>query len=202
MANSLEINIIKILDTIVTILFVVLFTCSPCYGSTLISDIICKLELKYRNKFSQWKFCHLSMYRLDSPYVVSYRILNRLFNPEGTCTLVPFWESSVAGDNILPPFKFSQYLPSYLAGLWEGDGHLTFKRDKDNTIVGATLAITFHMKDQPLCEHLQKLLGGNIRLKTAENACVLSFQNRDYLFKIVKLLSGCLRSPKLLAPTI
>jgi len=67
--------------------------------------------------------------------------------------------------------------------------------DKDNTIVGATLAITFHMKDKP--EHLQKLLGGNIRLKTAENACVLSFQNRESLFKIVKLLSGCLRSPKL-----
>lgn len=48
-----------------------------------------------------------------------------------------------------------------------------------------------------MCEHLQKLLGGNIRLKTAENACVLSFQNRESLFKIVKLLSGCLRSPKL-----
>lgn len=137
------------------------------------------------------------MFRPDSSYVLSYWILNNAINPEGTDILVPFWESSVTGlgDNTI--FQFSQYLPAYLAGLWEGDGHVSFKRDKDNRIVGATLGITFHMKDLPLCKHLQKLLGGNIRLKTDENACALSFQNRESLLKIVKLLSGNLRSPKL-----
>jgi LAGLIDADG endonuclease/Cytochrome C and Quinol oxidase polypeptide I len=90
------------------------------------------------------------------------------------------------------------YINSYLAGLWEGDGHLTFTYSKEtNEITNATLAISFHIKELPLCKHLQSILGGNIRLKTENNACVLSFNSRSSLILIVQRISNYLRSPKI-----
>lgn len=64
------------------------------------------------------------------------------------------------------------------------------------TLKGATLSITFNVKDLPLCKHLQTLLEGNIRIKQKNNACVLSFQKRETLLKLVKMMSGNLRTPK------
>jgi hypothetical protein len=40
-------------------------------------------------------------------------------------------------------------------------------------------------------------LGGNIRLKTENNACVLSFNSRSSLILIVQRISNYLRSPKI-----
>jgi hypothetical protein len=90
-------------------------------------------------------------------------------------------------------------LASYVAGLFEGDGHISFQIYKPtNKVSSATLGITFNIKELMLCEHLQSKLGGKIRLKTEYNACDLLFTNRTSLIKIVQLVSSHLRSPKII----
>lgn len=42
---------------------------------------------------------------------------------------------------------------SYLAGLWEGDGHLTFPKKK-NPVFG----ITFHIKDLPIAQKIKEII--------------------------------------------
>jgi hypothetical protein len=50
---------------------------------------------------------------------------------------------------------------SYLAGLFEGDGHIVitkgnnYNKNKITKIRKITIGITFHIKDLPLCEHLK-----------------------------------------------
>ena len=54
-------------------------------------------------------------------------------------------------------------LGPYLAGLWEGDGHISFGDGYPD------FAISFHIKDKPLAYKLQSLTGlGNIRDKSLE----------------------------------
>ena len=90
-------------------------------------------------------------------------------------------------------------LASYVAGLFEGDGHISLQKSKiTNKVIGATLGITFNIKELMLCQHLQSKLGGKIRLKTEYNACDLLFTNRISLIKIVPLISSHLRSPKII----
>jgi hypothetical protein len=90
-------------------------------------------------------------------------------------------------------------LASYVAGLFEGDGHISLPKSKiTNKVIGATLGITFNIKELMLCQHLQSKLGGKIRLKTEYNACDLLFTNRISLIKIVQLISSHLRSPKII----
>jgi len=52
-------------------------------------------------------------------------------------------------------------LNSYLAGLFEGDGHIIISRGNNQSKIGITkirkitIGITFNIKDLPLCEHLK-----------------------------------------------
>lgn len=116
---------------------------------------------------------------------------------------------------------------SYLAGLWEGDGHIyipkpinvpiSIKESKEkylNSNSGDSmvkledtiksnkektpyLAITLPIKEEPLIIHLQILLGGNIRYKYKENALIWTIISRDKIINIVKLMNGYLRTPKI-----
>lgn len=85
-------------------------------------------------------------------------------------------------------------LGSYLAGLWEGDGHIGIPNRE-----GASpyLAITFNKKDKPLVYKLKEVLGGNIRDKTKEKALVLNIVSKEAILNIVKILNGNLRTPKI-----
>jgi len=92
---------------------------------------------------------------------------------------------------------------SYLAGLWEGGGHVTFIYNSDRSrIIRADFGITFKLEDMPLAEHLLSELGvGYIRNKSLEryaaNACVLIVNPQDGLVKIVSILNGYLRTTKI-----
>jgi hypothetical protein len=88
-------------------------------------------------------------------------------------------------------------LSAYLAGLFEGDGHIVISR-KENCIIRIVIGITFNLKDLPLCNHLKLILGdGYIRIKHKENACVLIFHTDNSVIKFINLINGYLRSPKL-----
>lgn len=93
---------------------------------------------------------------------------------------------------------------SYLAGLFEGDGHIGISKGNSQNknriprIRKVVIGITFNIKDLPLCEHLKlKIQDGWIRIKNKENACTLLFHTDKSLITFVKIVNGYLRSPKI-----
>ena len=89
---------------------------------------------------------------------------------------------------------------SYLAGLFEGDGHIWIQ----NPDVGykkkhnPRFCITFSLKNEPLAKKLLDIIeSGFIRYKPKDNACVLVVSPVVGLKKIVYLINGELRTPKI-----
>lgn len=97
---------------------------------------------------------------------------------------------------------------SYLAGLWEGDGHIILPKqrasyqspffhnlEKKNT---PSIAITFAEKDLPLVERIaQRRFGGWIRRKIKERALVYTITKQSDILNIVREMNGFLRTPKI-----
>lgn len=95
-------------------------------------------------------------------------------------------------------------LGSYLAGLYEGDGHISISTNDSHHKYIPRFNITFNLKDKPLADRLLYLIkkysrieSGFIRIKNNENACVITISNRDSLIFIVNLMNGKLRGPKI-----
>jgi LAGLIDADG endonuclease len=89
---------------------------------------------------------------------------------------------------------------SYLAGLWEGDGHLILPKHNDQVRRNSTkscLAITFFEKNLPLVQRLVNKYGGWIRFKTKEKAFVWTITKQSDLLNLVNLINGSLRTPKI-----
>lgn len=98
-------------------------------------------------------------------------------------------------------------LGSYLAGVFEGDGHISMStptgKDSKNQY-SPRFNITFNLKDKPLADKLLSLIkyysgrdSGFIRIKHKENACVITISNPEVLVFIVYLINGKLRGPKI-----
>jgi hypothetical protein len=76
----------------------------------------------------------------------------------------------------------------YLAGLFEGDGHIT----------KTGFHITFHINQLPLVKKIISKLGyGTIRYKKSDNTCVLNITNLAKLISFISLINGKLRTPKI-----
>lgn len=91
-----------------------------------------------------------------------------------------------------------QKLKSYLAGLFEGDGHIWIQKSGQSKRHNPRFCITFHMKNEPLAKKLLELVGsGFIRYKLQDKACVLVVSSVVGLKKIVNLINGELRTPKI-----
>lgn len=112
-------------------------------------------------------------------------------------------------------------LGAYLAGLWEGDGHIWIPKTShapSGKRYTPQFSITWNDKDSPLCKALQTILGGVIRHKLLRvqplsppflyedrggkgmvrdnNAYVLTITNIQDLTRIITLMNGYLRTPK------
>jgi hypothetical protein len=93
--------------------------------------------------------------------------------------------------------KFSFPINSYLAGLFEGDGHIWLPKDTLSKKHNPRFCVTFNIKDLPLAEKLLAIIGfGFIRIKQKENACVLTISPVNGLIKVVNLINGQMRTPK------
>lgn len=93
-------------------------------------------------------------------------------------------------------YKQSEMLGFYIAGLFEGDGHIVMPTglNKHNP----RWHITFHIKNKPLAQKLLSKIGsGFIRYKVENNACVLTVSTVEGLKSIVHLTNGKLRTPKI-----
>lgn len=91
-------------------------------------------------------------------------------------------------------------LNSYLAGLFEGNGHILIQNNVSMSVKrhNPKFCIPFPMKDAPLAIKLLKLLEyGYIAYKPKNNACVLIVSEVKGLVKIINLINGELRTPKI-----
>lgn len=88
---------------------------------------------------------------------------------------------------------------SYLAGLIEGDGHLSVpKALKSSSGINtwAKIEIIFALKDAPSAEFLQKIFGGNIYRISGKNCVKWSIQAKKSVTFIVNCINGKFRTPK------
>ena len=94
--------------------------------------------------------------------------------------------------------KFNNNLNTYLAGLFEGDGHIWIQNPDMKKKHNPRFCITFSLKNEALAKNLLNLIGsGFIRYKPKDNACVLVVSPVVGLKKIVYLINGELRTPKI-----
>lgn len=93
-------------------------------------------------------------------------------------------------------YKNSETLGFYIAGLFEGDGHLILPAASSKH--NPRWHVTFHIKDKYLAHKLlDNISYGFIRYKTKENACVLTVSPVKGLKKLVSLINGKLKTPKI-----
>jgi hypothetical protein len=93
-------------------------------------------------------------------------------------------------------YKQPEMLDYYIAGLFEGDGHIVMPTvfNKHNP----RWHITFHIKNKPLAQKLLSKIGyGFIRYKTKHNACVLTVSPVKGLKVLIYMINGKLRTPKI-----
>ena len=87
---------------------------------------------------------------------------------------------SAKGESVEESIISHSYKPdpigSYLAGLFEGDGHIVLSKSitEDSKVKNTSpyIAITFVNKDLPLINKLSEKFGGRLRFKNKENAIV------------------------------
>lgn len=116
----------------------------------------------------------------------------RYSSPDGPVPSGPY--RSFRESNNLKYNKFK----GYLAGLFEGDGHIWIQKPGLQKRQNPRFCITFGMKNEPLAKKLLELIGsGFIRYKLQDNACVLVVSPVIGLKKVVYLLNGELRTPKI-----
>jgi len=105
-------------------------------------------------------------------------------------------ELSISHMNLISPIFFS----SYLAGLIEGDGTIVVpqkERSDKGKLNYPSIQMVFQLKDFPLCQVIQKILGhGSISKKKQSAAYVLTINNFEGLVKICNLINGKMRGPK------
>jgi len=86
----------------------------------------------------------------------------------------------------------------YLAGLFEGDGHIWIQNENQKKKHNPIFCITYSLKNEPLAKKLLELIGsGFIRYKKQDNACVLTVSPVIGLKKLIHLINGELRTPKI-----
>ena len=107
-------------------------------------------------------------------------------------------ENSIINNN---SYKSESFGP-YLAGLFEGDGHIVLSKSiLENSKVKNTspsIAITFFNKDLPLINKLLEKYGGRLRFKHKENAIVWIISSHKELVNMINILNGYLRTPKII----
>jgi len=85
------------------------------------------------------------------------------------------------------------YAGSYLAGLIEGDGSIVVPKNGSEPYI----KICFHKNDAELAELLLHKFSGRLERPKDSNYIVLWFSSRQSVLKIISLINGYLRTPKI-----
>nr|YP_010216384.1 hypothetical protein LK039_mgp02 [Ulva intestinalis]UBR43405.1 hypothetical protein [Ulva intestinalis] len=93
-------------------------------------------------------------------------------------------------------YNKAEMLGFYIAGLFEGDGHIVMPTVFNNH--NPRWHITFRIKNKPLAQKLLSKIGyGFIRYKTKHNACVLTVSQVKGLKVLINMINGKFRTPKI-----
>ncbi len=91
-------------------------------------------------------------------------------------------------------------LNSYLAGLFEGDGYIWIQKSgimSHKNQHNPRFCIKFHIKNEPLAKKLLSIIEfGHIVYKPKNNSCVLVVSPVKGLARVINLINGELRTPK------
>lgn len=109
----------------------------------------------------------------------------------GTHDMAKKKEKDFLNDNSFSP------LSSYLAGLFEGDGHIWIPQPTSSRKKNPVFAITFHIDDLPLADKLLSLIGGGHIVKRKTKSLELRITRIIDLKKVIELINGKLRTPKI-----
>ena len=127
-----------------------------------------------------------------TPEYFNYKILSLPF----FCRSI-YTHTTKDSDDTIQTLPFS----SYFTGLVEGDGTIIVPnslRSKKGKLNYPSIQIVFHLKDLPLALVIQKELGlGSLYRKKGINAYVLSINSYEGLYKIVSIINGNMRTPKI-----
>lgn len=108
----------------------------------------------------------------------------------------------------MPELSISNIIPitplfcvsSYIAGLIEGDGSIVVpkcERSEKGKLNYPSIQKVFQLKDFPLCQVIQKLIGlGTISKKKQSAAYILTINNLEGLLALCRLINGKMRGPK------
>ena len=96
-------------------------------------------------------------------------------------------------------YKNVNFLGSYLAGLWEGDGSVKMIKNAKPTI-----SISFHKNEAPVAEKLLAIItnkcnnirAGSVHYHKKRLACYLNIYSIEGLKYFITLVNGTLRTPK------
>ena len=89
---------------------------------------------------------------------------------------------SIDTENINYETDIIKHLPSYLAGLIEGDGHFSSQQQ---------LIIVFHSLDVSLAYYIKKMLGyGSVKKVKDKNAFILVISAKKGIEKVIHLING------------
>jgi len=118
--------------------------------------------------------------------------------PTGLITSCNNYNPPRTGEGLGRGCKYkNQNFNSYLAGLFEGDGHIWLPNINWKKKHNPRFCITFALKNEPLAKKILEIIEyGHIRYKPKENACVLIVSPVKGLKKIIWLINGELRTPK------
>jgi hypothetical protein len=122
---------------------------------------------------------------------VTYESINFLWNLNDCAP-----ELSISNIPTITPI----FLSSYITGLIEGDGTIVVpkcERSAKGKLNYPSIQIVFHLKDFPLCQIIQKLIGhGTISKKKQSAAYILTINNLEGLIALCHLINGKMRGPK------
>jgi|ERR1700675_1305921 len=114
-------------------------------------------------------------------------------NPLKIFNLSKRYYFSIIKESKLKKFNIiDQYVGYYLSGLIEGDGYITITNEKK-----VILGIVFNIKDTPLAERLLIYLGKGFIVNRKNNSIELRFSEKKTLKKIIILINGKFRTPKI-----
>lgn len=154
------------------------------------SDLIEKLKSGMNNGRTDINWAHLSKLGISN----NRQVL--LFSSTVGVAPKPYYTSSNG-----PRYDYNEpykIFGSYLAGLYEGDGHIWIQKHIGSKAHNPRFCITFSLKNEALAKNILEIIGsGFIRYKTKDNACVLVVSPVVGLKKIVNLINGELRTPKI-----
>ena len=184
--------------------------------ATWITELTCSCSAQELESQSAGNFFDLNQIRIFreyTPKIICYKILGSsvqlyaiALKPNNNSNIISFSKSKssdtrLAKDNPANDKYNNQNFASYLTGLIEGDGSIIVpksERSPKGKINYPSIHIAFHLKDLPLALLIQKNLGhGSLQRKKGVNCYTFVINNQEGIIKIVNLLNGNMRTPKI-----